>query len=73
MNQAYRTNNGKVVQSQRLRMAARRIANRKLSVVLLLLPFIQASYAQQPAALLPANPSAQAISAGTTNSSQAAS
>ncbi|MBU3747431.1 MAG: type II secretion system protein GspD [Burkholderiaceae bacterium] len=73
MNQAYRTNNGKVVQSQRLRMAARRIANRRLSVVLLLLPFIQASYAQQPAALLPANPSAQAISAGTTNSSQAAS
>jgi len=73
MNQAYRTNNGKFMKSQRLRSAARRIANRKLWAALLLLPFFQASHAQQPAALLPANPSAQAISPGATNPNQAAS
>ena len=73
MNQAYRTNNGKFMKSQRLRSAARRFANRKLWLALLLLPFFQASYAQQPAALLPANPSAQAIRPGAANPNQAAS
>jgi len=73
MNQADRTNNGKVMKSQRLRSAARRFANRKLWAAFLLLPFFQASYAQQPAALLPPNPSAQAINPGAANPNQAAS